>query len=74
MGNTPEPLNSAKLSRGLIAGAVLAVVGIGLFIALWVILGSMGVSNAARLLVSLCIPPAIIALILGGYILLRPKG
>jgi hypothetical protein len=73
MSNTPEPLNQTNLSRGLVAGAVLAVLGIGLFIGLWVIMGSMGVSNAARLLVSLCIPPAIIALIIGAYVLLRPR-
>jgi hypothetical protein len=73
MSNTPEPLNQTNLSRGLVAGALLAVLGIGLFIGLWVIMGSMGVSNAARLLVSLCIPPAIIALIIGGYVLLRPR-
>ncbi len=73
MSNTPGPLNQTNLSRGLIVGAVLAALGIGLFIGLWIVLGSMGVGNAARLLVSLCIPPAVIALIMGGYILLRPK-
>ncbi|MBE2269082.1 MAG: hypothetical protein IAE80_12695 [Anaerolinea sp.] len=67
MSNTP--LNGNNLPRIAIAGAVLAVVGIGLFLLLWVLMGSMGVSSLPRLIVSLCIPPAIIAAIIGVYIL-----
>ena len=62
------------MSRALIAGAVLAGLGIALFAVLWTLLGSQGVNQAARLLLSLCIPPAVIAAVLGVYLLLtRPE-
>lgn len=74
MSQSPEPINRRSLSRALIAGAALAVLGIALFIALWTILGSQGADQAARLLLSLCIPPAVIAALLGAYFLLAQPG
>jgi hypothetical protein len=66
--------NNAVTKTVIFAGAGLAVVGIALFVGLWVILGNMEVAEFPRLILSLCIPPAIMALLLGGYILLvRPS-
>jgi len=74
MSNSPSPLNGRNLTRAGIAGAVLAVLGIVLFIILWVVLGSFKMDAMPRLFASLCIPPAIIAGIMGVYILVRkPK-
>ncbi len=74
MDQSPDPLNRSRLTRALLAGAALAVLGITLFIALWAALGSQGVDQTARLLLSLCIPPAVIAAALGGYFLLAQPG
>ncbi len=63
------PLNGNNMTRILIAGMLLAVVGVGSFVLIWGMMGSAGVANLPRLLVSMCIPPAIIALIMGVYIL-----
>jgi len=56
-----------QLSRAAIAGAVLAVLGVGLFILLYVLLSDA--PDLPRLLVSLCVPPAVMAVIVGGYLL-----
>jgi len=69
MGNTPEPINTKTIWRVAIAGAALAVVGIGSFIGLWILLGEAGFSDVPRLFASMCIPPALIAGIIGVYIL-----
>ncbi len=74
MTNSPSPLNGRNLTRAGIAGAALALLGIILFIVLWVVLGSFKLDAMPRLFASLCIPPAIIAAIMGIYILVRkPK-
>ena len=74
MSNSPSPLNGRNLTRAGVAGAVLAVLAIVLFIVLWVILGSFKMDAMPRLFASLCIPPAILAAIMGVYILTRkPK-
>ncbi len=71
MSNTP--LNGNNMPRIITAGVILAVVGIVAFILLWAMMGSAGVAMLPRLLVSLCIPPAIIAAAIGVYILTRSK-
>jgi len=74
MTNPPPPLNGRNLTRAGIAGAVLAVLGIVLFLVLWAVLGSFKLDAMPRLFASLCIPPAIIAGLMGVYILTRkPK-
>jgi lipopolysaccharide export LptBFGC system permease protein LptF len=68
-------IDGKKLLRGQGAVALLAVLGIGLFVLLWQGLGSAGVANAPRLLVSMCLPPAIIAIMVGVYFLaFRARG
>ena len=63
MSNPPEPINPVNkqaLSRAGVAGAVLGVVGILLFVGFWVVLGQMGTGQIPRLFLSLCVPPALI--------------
>ena len=71
MSNSPSPMNKNILTRAGIAGALLAVLGIVLFIILWVMLGSAQVASLPRLFTSLCVPPAVIAAIIGAYILIK---
>lgn len=69
-----SPLNKENLSRASILGIGLGVSAILLFIALWFVLGSLGVEQIPRILIALCLPPAIIAGAIGGYMLLaRPS-
>ncbi|MBI5670333.1 MAG: hypothetical protein HZC41_20260 [Chloroflexi bacterium] len=65
-----SPLKRSSLSRASVAGAALAVVGIILFIVLWVVMGQLGATNLARLLVALCLPPVVIAAMIGAYVLI----
>ncbi len=72
--NTPNPVNRRALSRASIFGAILGVAAIILFVVFWVVLGEMGLTQFARLFLALCVPPAIIAAIVGGYVLIaRPR-
>ncbi|MCA0453557.1 MAG: hypothetical protein LCI00_06255 [Chloroflexi bacterium] len=64
-------MNKNNLTRAGVAGALLAVFGIVLFIVLWVLLGSAQVASLPRLFTSLCVPPAVIAAIIGAYILIK---
>jgi lipopolysaccharide export LptBFGC system permease protein LptF len=74
MGNTPG-MDSKRLLRGQVAVLLLVLVGIGLFALLWQGMGAAGVANAPRLLVSICLPPAIIAIVIGVYFLVvRTRG
>lgn len=57
----PNPVNKQSLVSASKAGGVLSVVGIILFVVFWLIFGQLGVEHIQRLLLSLCIPPAIIA-------------
>lgn len=71
MSNSPPPMNKNNLTRAGIAGIGLAILGIVLFIVLWVVLGSAQLAAAPRLFASMCIPPAIIAGIIGVYVLIK---
>lgn len=62
-------LDSNQIKRTTIAGALLALVGVGMFIGLWVVLGNTDVSQFARLILSLCVPPILMALGVGIYFL-----
>ncbi len=69
-----NPFNTSSLSRAAVAGIGMAVGGIVLFIVLWVLLGRAGFDSFPRLIASLCIPPAVMAALIGGYILIvRPS-
>ncbi len=69
MSNPPNPVNKTALSRAGIAGGILGVFGILLFLALWFVMGQAGVQQYTRLFLALCIPPAVIALLVGVYAL-----
>ena len=74
MTNPPSPVNRRNLTRASIVGIILAVLAIVLFIVLWFVLGSFKLETMPRLFASLCIPPAVLAGIMGVYILTRkPK-
>jgi hypothetical protein len=73
MSDNQTPFDPKTLRRFLVAGAVLAVGGIILFVLLWLALGGAGVAQFPRLVLSMCIPPAIIALLLGGYFLFNRR-
>jgi hypothetical protein len=68
--SVPGPLNQKGLTRAGIAGAVLAVIGIAIFAVLWIALGHAGVDVFPRLVSSICVPPLVIGLLVGGYYLI----
>ncbi len=73
MGDSPNPIRHA-LSRASVIGAILGVAGIILFVILWVVLGGIDLSPIARMLLSLCIPPGLLAALMGLYLLvIRPR-
>ena len=67
MGQTPPPVNKGMLRIGLLAGIVLSLVGVGSFLAIW--FGMTSIAQTPRLLMAVCIPPLIIAVLLGGFVL-----
>lgn len=72
--NPPPDSKSNTLTPVLAAGGILAAAAIGLFMLLWLALGNTDVSNAQRLFISLCVPPALLSGAIGAYILIRrPK-
>lgn len=71
MSTSPHP---PSLRRPLIIGGGLALAAVVLFILLWVIMGNAGIEALPRLLVSLCVPPAILAVVVGAYILIARPG
>ncbi len=75
MSQNPSPdSKSNALTPALAAGGILAAAAVGLFVLLWLALGNTGMSNAQRLLISLCVPPALLSGTIGAYILIRrPK-
>jgi|FLYN01.1.fsa_nt_gi hypothetical protein len=69
-----NPFSKETLSKASTLGVSLGIGGVALFVTLWLVLGSVGVEQIPRLLISLCLPPAIMAGVLGGYMLLvRPR-
>jgi hypothetical protein len=68
MGNSENPLN---ITRWLMGGAVLAGLGVGLFLLIFFALN--GVDQLTRLVIALCVPPLVMVVLLGGYILLIRK-
>lgn len=62
-------LDRKLITRAGLMGLVLAAGGIGLFILLWVVMGNAGLDTFARLIIAICVPPALIALAVGVYFL-----
>ncbi|MDX2137848.1 MAG: hypothetical protein SF123_07105 [Chloroflexota bacterium] len=69
MGNTPG-FDWGKLGRLQIGVVLAAALGIGLFFLLWQGLGDVGVDQFPRLIIAMCVPPMLIAVVVGVYILI----
>lgn len=74
MSNSPSPLNKQNLSRATMAGTAMAAGGIILFLILYAALSNAGVDTLPRVLLALCVPPALMAVLVGGYFLLGRRG
>lgn len=61
----PDPKPFAGLGRASVFGVGLSIFGIIAFLVLWFALS--GLDSLPRLLTSLCVPPGLIAVIVGGY-------
>lgn len=70
MSKAAGPINQKTLLRAGIAGAGLGFLGVGAFIGMWILLDQAGMADFPRLITALCIPPALIALIIGLYMLI----
>ncbi len=74
MSEAPSPTNKKTIYRVQIVVIAIALVGIVLFVGFWLFLGEAGMDDFPRLIASFCIPPAIIALAMGIYMVLTyPK-
>jgi hypothetical protein len=69
MGNTPNAFETNRVLKFLAAGFALALFGVGVFVGMWALLGTAGMSDFPRLIMSFCLPPALIAAIIGFYLL-----
>jgi len=70
-----SPFSKETLSKASTLGVTLGVGGVALFVVIWLLLENAGLEQIPRLLISLCLPPAIMAGLIGGYMLLaRPRG
>lgn len=66
-------MESKSLINASIVGGLLAVLGVGLFILIYVGLGAADVQGAPRLFGALCTPPVVIGLIVGVYSMTRRR-
>jgi hypothetical protein len=67
----PNPMQQ-QLTRALVLGAIAAIAAVLLFIVVWLALEDT--EPAIRLFSALCLPPGVLAIIIGAYILvIRPK-
>jgi hypothetical protein len=73
MSNSPNPFERPALAKASVFGVGLAVFGVIAFLVIWVLMGNAGVDNLPRLLISLCVPPLLIVLIVGGYVLVSRR-
>ena len=71
MGNAPDSFDKKTVIRAQIAVFGLSAVGVGAFVLFWILLGEAGLGDFARLIAAFCIPPALIAAIIGAYMALR---
>jgi hypothetical protein len=62
-------MNTGQLTKALIGGGVLALLGVGLFLLIYIGLGDA--PDSTRLFTALLVPPLVIALIVGGYYLVQ---
>ena len=66
-------MESKRLVNASIVGGLLATLGVGLFLLLYVGLGAANVQGAPRLFGALCTPPVVIGGVIGLYAVLRRR-
>lgn len=70
----PSSPTPPSMRTPLVVGMGIAIAGIVLFLIIYGLMSSAGVQAVPRLFVSLCVPPALIAVSVGAYILIvRPR-
>jgi len=74
MGKAPDSFDKKTVIRAQIAVFGLSIIGIGAFGAFWILLGEAGIGDFVRLIAAFCMPPALIAAIIGAYKVLRSPG
>jgi hypothetical protein len=67
--NQPSPQPSGSLRTPLLVGGGVAILGVVLFVIIYFAMEGAGAAPAARLFTALCVPPALIAVSIGLYIL-----
>jgi hypothetical protein len=73
MGNKPDAFTTNRVLKFLAAGFALALFGVGVFVGMWALLGEAGMADFPRLIMSFCLPPALIAVIIGAFMLLTHR-
>lgn len=66
-------MESKPLINASLVGGLLAILGVGLFMLLYIGLGAADVQGAPRLFGALCTPPVVIGLIVGVYSMMRRR-
>lgn len=66
-------MESRPLINASLVGGLLAILGVGLFMLLYIGLGAADVQGAPRLFGALCTPPVVIGLIVGVYSMMRRR-
>ena len=65
---TPPSMNGSTITRAGVAGLVLAGGLIGLFFLIWIVMGELGAADFPRLVAAVCIPPGLISIVIGFYL------
>lgn len=70
----PEPKQSTHpIIKTLIPATILGAIGIGSFLLIYMTMSQSGVGQFPSLILAFCLPPTIIAILIGFYILFGPK-
>jgi len=72
MTNPEDNSTTNTLIKTLIPATILGAIGIGSFLVIYFVLES-SVAPFPRLIIALCAPPAILAILVGFYLLFGPR-
>ncbi len=67
MSDSPNPTSNRPYYRAGIIGALVGILAIILFLFLWLLLSD--VETLPRLVIAVCVPPGVMTVIIGGYIM-----